>query len=156
MKMKTINILLVLLMTFSFAANAHGDKNKDKGLFKGVDTPAAKVVLAFHQALETGNQKQARAQLADDVTIFEGGRVERSADEYAHHHMLTDMKYLAAMKSDTLEHQVTILGNTAISASSSQTKGTYNGEERDYQGMETMVLEKQNGEWKIKHIHWSH
>ncbi|WP_294414213.1 nuclear transport factor 2 family protein, partial [Pseudoalteromonas sp.] len=36
------------------------------------------------------------------------------------------------------------------------TKGTYNGEERDYQGMETMVLEKQNGEWKIKHIHWSH
>jgi integrase len=68
MKMKTINILLVLLMTFSFAANAHGDKNKDKGLFKGIDTPAAKVVLTFHQALETGNQKQARAQLADDVT----------------------------------------------------------------------------------------
>ena len=154
--MKTINILLVLLMTFSFAANAHGDKNKDKGLFKGIDTPAAKVVLAFHQALETGNQKQARAQLADDVTIFEGGRVERSADEYAHHHMLSDMKYLAAMKSDTLEHQVTILGNTAISASLSQTTGTHKGVERDYQGMETMVLEKQNGEWKIKHIHWSH
>lgn len=148
--MKTINILLVLLMTFSFAANAHGDKNKDKGLFKGIDTPAAKVVLAFHQALETGNQKQARAQLADDVTIFEGGRVERSADEYAHHHMLSDMKYLAAMKSDTLEHQVTILGNTAISASRSQTTGTHKGVERDYQGMETIVLEKQNGEWKIK------
>ena len=154
--MKTINILLVLLMTFSFAVNAHGDKNKDKGLFKGIDTPAAKVVLAFHQALETGNQKQARAQLADDVTIFEGGRVERSADEYAHHHMLSDMKYLAAMKSDTLEHQVTILGNTAISASRSHTKGTYKGKERDYQSMETIVLEKQNGEWKIKHIHWSH
>jgi ketosteroid isomerase-like protein len=156
MKMKTINILLVLLMTFSFAANAHGDKNKDKGLFKGIDTPAAKVVLAFHQALETGNQKQARAQLADDVTIFEGGRVERSADEYAHHHMLSDMKYLAAMKSETLEHQVTVLGNTAISASRSHTTGSYKGKERDYEGMETMVLEKQNGEWKIKHIHWSH
>ena len=143
-------------MTFSFAANAHGDKNKDKGLFKGIDTPAAKVFLAFHQALETGNQKQARAQLADDVTIFEGGRVERSADEYAHHHMLSDMKYLAAMKSETLEHQVTVLGNTAISASRSHTTGSYKGKERDYEGMETMVLEKQNGEWKIKHIHWSH
>ena len=143
-------------MTFSFAANAHGDKNKDKGLFKGIDTPAAKVVLAFHQALETGNQKQARAQLADDVTIFEGGRVERSADEYAHHHMLSDMKYLAAMKSETLEHQVTVLGNTAISASRSHTTGSYKGKERDYEGMETMVLGKQNGEWKIKHINWSH
>ncbi len=154
--MKTINILLVLLMTFSFAANAHGDKNKDKGLFKGLDTPAAKVVLAFHQALETGNKDLARAQLADDVTIYEGGRVERSADEYAHHHMLSDMKYLASMKSETLEHQVTILGSTAISASRSHTKGAYKGKERDYQSMETMVLEKQNGEWKIKHIHWSH
>ncbi|MFH6955478.1 YybH family protein [Pseudoalteromonas sp. XMcav1-K] len=156
MKMKTINILLVLLMTFSFTANAHGDKHKGKGLFKGVDTPAAKVVLTFHQALETGNKEQARAQLADDVTIYEGGRVERSADEYAHHHMLSDMKYLASMKSKTLEHQVTVLGNTAISASRSHTKGTYKGKERDYQSMETMVLVKQDGEWKIKHIHWSH
>jgi ketosteroid isomerase-like protein len=51
---------------------------------------------------------------------------------------------------------VTVLGNTAISASRSHTQGTYKGKERDYQGMETMVLEKQNGEWKIKHIHWSH
>ena len=125
-------------------------------LNKGLDTPAAKVVLAFHEALETSNKELARAQLADDVTIYEGGRVERSADEYAHHHMLSDMKYLAAMKSETLEHQVTVLGNTAISASRSHTTGSYKGKERDYEGMETMVLEKQNGEWKIKHIHWSH
>ncbi|MEW6983109.1 DUF4440 domain-containing protein [Colwelliaceae bacterium 6471] len=156
MKTKTINTLLVFLMTFSLTANAHGDKEKDKGLFKGIDTPAAKVVLAFHQALETGNKELARAQLADDVTIYEGGGVERSADEYAHHHMLSDMKYLAAVKSKTLEHQVTVLDNTAISASRSHTKGIYKGKERDYQGMETMVLEKQSGEWKIKHIHWSH
>jgi ketosteroid isomerase-like protein len=60
------------------------------------------------------------------------------------------------MKSETLEHQVTVLGNTAISASRSHTTGSYKGKERDYEGMETMVLEKQNGEWKIKHIHWSH
>ena len=156
MKMKKRNILLVLLMTVSFVVHAHGDKQKDKGMLKGLDTPAAKVVLAFHEALETSNKELARAQLADDVTIYEGGRVERSADEYAHHHMLSDMKYLAAMKSETLEHQVTVLGNTAISASRRHTTGSYKGKERDYEGMETMVLEKQNGEWKIKHIHWSH
>ncbi|RWU11338.1 nuclear transport factor 2 family protein [Pseudidiomarina gelatinasegens] len=114
-----------------------------------------KVDIVGH-ALQTGDKELARAQLASDVMIYEGGRVERSADEYAHHHMLSDMKYLAAMKSETLEHQVTILGNTAISASRSHTKGTYKGKERNYQGMETMVLEKQNGKWKIKHIHWSH
>lgn len=37
-------------MAFSFNAIAHGDKQKMKGLFKGIDMPAAKVVLAFHQA----------------------------------------------------------------------------------------------------------
>lgn len=93
-----------------------------------------------HHALQTGDKELARAQLASDVMIYEGGRVERSADEYAHHHMLSDMKYLAAMKSETLEHQVTILGNTAISASRSHTKGTYKGKERNYQGMETTVF----------------
>ena len=67
--MKTINILLVLLMTFSFAANAHGDKHKGKGLFKGIDTPAAKVELAFHEALETGNKKQARANARPKNTL---------------------------------------------------------------------------------------
>ena len=154
--MKTINVLLVLIITFSFVANAHGDKHKQEGLFNGVDTPVAKVVLTFHEALKTGNKELARAQLASDVLIYEGGRVERSADEYAQHHMLSDMKYLAAMKSKTLEHQVTVLGNTAISASRSHTTGTFKGKERDYQGMETIVLEKHNGEWKIKHIHWSH
>ena len=81
--MKKRNILLVLLMTVSFVVHAHGDKQKDKGMLKGLDTPAAKVVLAFHEALETSNKELARAQLADDVTIYEGGRVERSADEYA-------------------------------------------------------------------------
>lgn len=154
--MKTINVLLVLIMTISFGANVHGDKHKVKGLFKGLDSPAAEVVLAFYKALKTGDKQLAREQLADDVTIYEGGRVERSADEYAHHHMLSDMKYLAAVDSKALEHQVQVLGNTAISSSRSHTKGEYKGKERDYQGMETMVLEKQNGEWKIKHIHWSH
>ena len=81
--MKKRNILLVLLMTVSFVVHAHGDKQKDKGMLKGLDTPAAKVVLAFHEALETSNKELARAQLADDVTIYEGSRVERSADEGA-------------------------------------------------------------------------
>jgi len=154
--MKIIKIILSLLVTTSLLANAHGDKSKEQGLFKGADTPAAKVVVAFHLALKTGDKKTVRSLLADDVTIYEGGRVERSANEYAHHHMLSDMKYLAAVDSKILEHQVTVLGDTAISASRTHTVGTYKGKDRDYQGMETMVLEKQSGEWKIKHIHWSH
>lgn len=148
-------ITLLLLGTLSFNLHAHGNKNESPAIFKGTESAAAKVVLSFHQALKSGDQQQARALLADDVTIYEGGSVERSADEYAAHHMAADMAYLANMQVTTLEHQVSINGETAISIARSHTKGTYKGKERDHQGMETIVLQLQGGQWKIKHIHWS-
>jgi ketosteroid isomerase-like protein len=137
--------------------NGIDEKNHaSNAMLKGLDTPAAQVVMSFHYALETGDKKLARKHHADDVQIFEGGNIERSADQYAHHHMLSDMKYLAVVETKMLEHQIKIMGNTAVSMSKSQTQGTYKGKSRDYQGMETMVLEKQVGQWKIVHILWSH
>jgi len=128
----------------------------EKGPMSGLETEAAKVVMTFHNALRTGDGRLARSQLADQVTIFEGGRVERSADEYAQHHMQSDMRYLKEMNIETLEHQVQVMGNTAISMSRSHTKGKIDGKDRDHEGMETIVLEKRGKSWKIKHIHWSH
>jgi len=153
--MNVLTTILALSITLSFTVSAHGDKHEKNGVSIGLDTSAAKVVQTFHAALNTGNTELARAQLAADVTIYEGGQVERSADEYANHHMLADMKFLAAVTTKTLEHEVKVLGNTAISASRSHTTGTYKNKKIDHQGMETMVLEKQNDVWKIKHIHWS-
>jgi ketosteroid isomerase-like protein len=134
--------------------NEHHSVQKTE-MFIGVDSPAGKVVMQFHLALRTGDKITARKLLADDVLIFEGGEVERSADEYAHHHMLSDMKYLAAMKSESLEQNVKVVGNIAISMSRSKTTGTNKKKERNYESMETMVLEKQQGKWKIVRIHWS-
>ena len=93
--------------------------------------------------------------LADDVIIFEGGGIERSAEEYANHHMLSDMKYLAAIESKKLEHQVFISGDMAYSISRSKTSGTYKDKKVDYTGMETMTLKSTDSGWKITHIHWS-
>jgi ketosteroid isomerase-like protein len=93
--------------------------------------------------------------LADDVLIYEGGGVERSADEYASHHLLADIKYLSALKSTTLEHQVKVMGNMALSTSRAKTVGQYKDKAVDSEGMQTMVLEKIAGSWKIVHIHWS-
>ncbi|GEA11037.1 nuclear transport factor 2 family protein [Alteromonas sp. KUL49] len=149
-------LIVVMLTALSLTAFAHENKESEQGLFIGVDTPPAIVVLAFHTALETGDVEKARALLADKLTVFEGGGVERSADEYAQHHMLSDMKYLAAVETKSIEHQVTMFENTAISISRTHTVGNYNGKDRDYEGMETIALVKQDGQWKIKHIHWSH
>lgn len=122
--------------------------------FVNTDTAPAKAVSAFHQALESGDKAKARSLLADDVLIFEGG-VERSADQYANHHMLADMKYLAVVETTTLEHQVDISGNMALSISRSKTTGNYKDKNVDYEGLETIVLSQSDGKWKITHIHWS-
>ena len=151
----TLSITLSIIALISFSALSHGDKHIVKGEFNNLDTAAGKVVVAFHQALRSGDKATARNMLADDVLIFEGGGVERSADQYANHHMLSDMKFLAAVSSTSLEHQVKVMGDTAVSMSRSKTQGTYKGKERNFEGMETMVLEKQGGAWKIVHIHWS-
>ncbi|KGJ90872.1 YybH family protein [Colwellia psychrerythraea] len=154
-KLLCFTVLFTVLVPASYA---HEDAKKEQikpSLFIGVDSMPAKVVKRFHHALRTSDKVTARQLLADEVQIFEGGGVERSADEYASHHMLSDMKYLAAIKSKTLEHNVKIMGNSAVSMSRSQTTGTYKGKEQNYQSMETIVLEKQQGEWKIVRIHWS-
>jgi ketosteroid isomerase-like protein len=154
-----IPMLIVCLVVFwgnvSIAQDNEHHSGQKTEMFTGVDSPVGKVVMQFHLALRTSDKITARKLLADDVLIFEGGGVDRSADEYAHHHMLSDMKYLAAMKSEPLEHNVKIMGNSAVSMSRSKTMGTYKGKELKYESMESMVLEKQKGEWKIVRIHWS-
>lgn len=155
---KTLLASTVILLSTSFSATsyAHGEvKHKtNEALFVGLDLDAAKTVTAFRQALRQGDQAAARATLADDVLIYEGG-VERSADEYANHHMLADMKYLAQVSSTLLEQQVTVLGDLAYSVTRTQTKGQYKNKNEDYVGFETIVLKKIDNDWRIAHIHWS-
>ncbi|MGX5173986.1 YybH family protein [Aliikangiella sp. IMCC44653] len=155
--MKTANLILFILsaITLSFASLAEAPKTTSVTLMLGSDSEPAKVVNLFHKALKNKNTKVAISLLDDNVLIYEGGRAERSATEYAHHHMLADMNYLAGLSSETLEHQVRIYADTAISTKRTQSKGRFKGKEIDSITMETMVLRKLDGQWKISHIHWS-
>jgi ketosteroid isomerase-like protein len=150
-------VSMIVLTLFSTSALSHEDENKQSAsdMFTGLQTDAAKAVIAFNKALQTGDGKTARNLLADNVLILEGKGVERSAEQYASHHMLSDMKYLAAMTIKTTEQHVTQYDEVAFSISKSTIKGTYKDKEVDRQGNETMTLERQNGKWKITHIHWS-
>jgi uncharacterized membrane protein/ketosteroid isomerase-like protein len=140
----------------------HGDEQTHENksqvsneLMSGLETQAAKTVIAFHKALISGNAEAARPHLNEAIVIFEGGGVERSAEEYASHHMLSDMSFLKELKITSLEHQVNVNGNMAVSMSRSQMQGVFNDKEIDIQSMETIVLNKVNEQWKIIHIHWS-
>ncbi|MBB3167425.1 YybH family protein [Simiduia aestuariiviva] len=155
--MKALCVIFVALITATWLlpVYGHGDKSTvDTALFVGVDSAPAKTVTRFHAALVAGDVATARALLADDVLIFEGG-VERSADQYASHHMLSDMKFLKQMKQKILEHKVDIYGDTAVSSRRTHTTGTYKEKAIDSLGFETLHLVKTTSGWKISHIHWS-
>ena len=129
--------------------------NKSSALFSGLDNEAAKVVTAFHDALNSGNEQRAKMLLSDDVLIFEGGGVERSAKQYADHHMKSDIAFMSKMQVTLLEHQVQGNGDMAVSMARSKIQGRYKDKDIDIETMETMVLRKHDGNWRILHIHWS-
>ncbi len=162
MQITKYQLCLGLLLTLMLSVNspnisAHGDKQKhhSNALFSGIDSGAGRAVKQFHHALQNGDEKLARRLLADDVLIFEGGGIERSADGYASHHMKADIKFLKELKIKTLEHQVKIAGEMAYSSARTSMKGEYNGKKIDITSMESIVLKKVNGSWLITHIHWS-
>ena len=157
-KIYLLSIILVpLLLTNS--VNAHDKSHNDTSnspMFSGLDSDAGIIAKQFHKALSEANAETVMSLLADDVLILEGGRIERSADEYRAHHLQADMQFSSAVSTKTIEHHVRVHGNTAVSISRSHTSGNYKGRDIDRTGNETLFLTLINGQWKISHIHWSH
>jgi uncharacterized membrane protein/ketosteroid isomerase-like protein len=118
------------------------------------ETPEG-VVDAFAEALRAGDEAALRRLLAPDVVIAESGGVERSLDEYASHHMPADMAFSAAVEF-TLEQRDVIAGDdTATVISRSRAEGQFQNRAVHSRMMETMVLRRSGGRWRIIHIHWS-
>lgn len=118
-------------------------------------TAAASVVDAFHAALEHGETDAALALLADDVLIFEGGGAERSKAEYAQHHLAADAAFSAAVPSIQSRRLARAGADSAWVATESRTTGMFNGRPIDSLSVETMVLRREAGGWRISHIDWS-
>lgn len=116
---------------------------------------AAEVVTAFHAALARGNQATAASLLADDALIYESGGVERTKAEYASHHLPADTAFAAATKRTVTRRSGHADGDTAWIATESTTTGAYKGRPINSRSTETMVLRREDGAWRIAHIHWS-
>lgn len=144
---------LLLLMIATFQVTAHGTQtNENKDNLSGSKTPPGRIVLTFHDALKNKNVQEAQSFLSDDIVIFEGGGIERSAEEYASHHMLSDMKHLSTLSSTVVEHSVEQYSDIAISllvSSNTEPSG------KTYRSLETVILKKTGDAWRITHIHWS-
>ena len=121
----------------------------------GLAATPKETVAAFHDALVSGDKDRALAFLAPTVAIYEAGYVERSRDEYAHHHLGGDMEFARTTTRKLLKQSERIDGNTAIVWEETETSGTSRGKPVHAFGTGTVVLEKQGDGWAIVHVHWS-
>lgn len=112
-------------------------------------------VAAFHAALASGDKDKALALLSPAVAIYEAGYVERSREEYAHHHLGGDMEFAKTTTRKLLKQSERIDGNTAIVWEETETTGTSRGKPVHAFGTGTVVLEKKEDGWVFVHVHWS-
>ena len=112
------------------------------------------VVDAFHAALSAGDSVAALGYLADDVTILESGGVE-DKEHYRSGHLAGDMRFAEAVPAARGEMNVTLIGDVAWAHSTSVRQGRMGDREINSQGAELVVLAREDGNWKIRAIHWS-
>jgi len=117
-------------------------------------TPA-ETMDAFQRALAEGKRDSVLALLSPKVRIFESGYTENSRDEYAAHHLDSDIDFLRTTSSRVLRHEERRDGATAIVTRETETTGRYKDAKVHLFGLETAVLEMAGDGWQIVHLHWS-
>jgi len=122
--------------------------------FAWAATPS-QTLEAFHAALAAGDAGAAQALLSPTVMIYESGYVERSRDEYASHHLASDIAFSKTTTRKVSSHQERIDGNVATVTEETETRGTFQGKPVKTAGLQTALLEKQGDAWIIVHLHWS-
>lgn len=112
------------------------------------------VIHAFHDALHNRDTATVVRLLASNAQVAEGGGLETRA-EYLSHHLPGDMAYAASIAREVTAMSVTVSGDMAWAMSTTHSTGTSGERTIDSNGVELMVLARQNGQWRISAVHWS-
>lgn len=116
---------------------------------------AVGTVAAFHAALASGDTTAALGLLAEDVMIFESGGVESNRAEYADHHLQADAAFSAAVPRTLVSRTQGETADMAWVLSIETVTGTFRERAINSRSVETMLLRRIQGQWRIAHIHWS-
>jgi ketosteroid isomerase-like protein len=151
---------LGLAVTPLLLAAVHTDANAmssvaNQSIQSDATDTATDVVNAFHAALKRGDTKAALELMAEDVVIFESGGVERNRAEYETHHLKSDAAFSAATTRTPISQTIASDGNFSSVMSVEFVKGTFRDRPVNTRSVETMVLRKTEGRWRIIHIPWS-
>ncbi len=137
------------------AHSAHTDHAHGSHASSAAKDSPTYAVIAFHAALSGGDKQAVIESLAPDVLIFESGGAERSREEYASHHMNSDMAFMQQMQRDVTGQNESVQGDTAWVVTETRIHGRYKDKDIDLISIETAVLARGEDGWKILHLHWS-
>ncbi|WP_234573485.1 nuclear transport factor 2 family protein [Rhodohalobacter sp. 614A] len=109
---------------------------------------------AFHLAIIANDSEAAKKLLSDSVQILEGGNIE-TKHEYLSHHFHSDGRFLSAIDRKIDSQTISMEGNVAWISTQSHFWGNFNDRDIDLNGLELVVLQKVDENWKITALHWS-
>lgn len=141
--MKKLLISLTLLLSVGLLyAQTEEQKVKD-------------VLSAYKSALEKLDVKGTDALFVANSQIIESGKVEGTYQEYLAHHIGPELGDFTSFKYDPYNVVVTVTGDYAFAVE------TYNytiilkkdNSEIKRRGVASSFLKKENGQWKIVHMH---
>ena len=118
-------------------------------------TAPADAVNNFHSALREGNHELIIKLLDPRVVVYEEGVPELSFSDYALYHLKADMEF-AKSTTRRIIHTRVLEGQEYFAVLNYGTiKGVFQKAKVDQHFSETMLLKRNNGNWRITHIHWS-
>lgn len=147
--------LLVMCAIYPAAAQDSSASVSVEGSPNTMSQTAIGTVDAFHAALKRSDTKFALSLMSEDVVIFESGYVETGRAEYAAHHLQADAEFSAATIRKPVSDVVMEEGDLANVMRVDLVNGSFHGRPVNSRSVETMLLRKTRGQWRIFHIHWS-
>ncbi len=143
MKIKLIlSALFALMLVGKVLAQSDEQKVKD-------------VLASYKNALEKLDVKETDALFVANSQIIESGKVEGTYQDYLAHHIGPELGDFTSFKFENYKAEVTLAGDYAFAVE------TYNyaivlkkdNSEIKRKGVASSFLKKENGTWKIVHMH---
>ena len=114
-------------------------------------------LVGYDEAFSAKDLEKLASFYHPDVTIFEGGGVNRGWADYRDHHLGPELEEFENLKFEHTAVKARALGDASAYVTAEYHLATqYRDRNIDVTGLATLILVKsENGDWKIRHSHTS-
>ena len=109
---------------------------------------------AFYGAMKKGDTAAAMQLIAPDAVFVESGKLETRA-EYEANHLPADIQFEKQVTGKRGPMRTTFQGDAAWVIVTTEYDGSFDGRPVSFVSAQLAVLTRNDGNWRIRSIHWS-